>query len=387
MSSIKQQQQQQRRLHQRYNPHDISLSRSSAVSKKLQKISNSIRKKYLAMKLGETEASEEIDRLLKPVTSSLKDIEKNTRNRSEAIDKQASSSPSITGGVRNIVAPSAPSTHPTPGPSSSSLSSAFPRDDLFLKDGEIFERKSQGDDDVFSADSTIHGDVEDEKEYNLSKRLKSLDVYLQQYPDIAQFYVDQYSDKKNSQIDRIFGPKRDRKLDKWTLGNKQMNILPSGDIRLDNEVFRGTEGLYNMLFMKQPTDYNVEDEKNWRKMMLLTNAHKKNFKPNARVLATNSKKYQLHIKGLMHDVSVSEDDDDNDVEYERRRKSSLPAMYGFGYKTLSNNRREEYVYWDDPNELVDRLRLLHASQLAGNNSHQNEILSIEEELRESGIIE
>ena len=46
----------------------------------------------------------------------------------------------------------------------------------------------------------------------------------------------------------------------------------------------------------------------------------------------------------------------------------------------------DYVYWDDLNELVDRLRLLLASQAAGNPSHTNEIISIIEELREAEII-
>jgi hypothetical protein len=46
-----------------------------------------------------------------------------------------------------------------------------------------------------------------------------------------------------------------------------------------------------------------------------------------------------------------------------------------------------YEYWDDPNELVDRLRLLLASDAAGNIANTNEILSIIEELQEDGIIE
>lgn len=46
----------------------------------------------------------------------------------------------------------------------------------------------------------------------------------------------------------------------------------------------------------------------------------------------------------------------------------------------------DYIYWDDPNELVERLCLLLASQSAGNPSHNNEILSIMEELREAEII-
>ena len=46
----------------------------------------------------------------------------------------------------------------------------------------------------------------------------------------------------------------------------------------------------------------------------------------------------------------------------------------------------QYVHWDDPNELVDRLRLLVESSRAGNNAHENEILSIVEEMCEAGVI-
>lgn len=45
------------------------------------------------------------------------------------------------------------------------------------------------------------------------------------------------------------------------------------------------------------------------------------------------------------------------------------------------------TYWDDPNELVDRLRLLASSASAGHTGHNNEIISIIEELREANLIE
>lgn len=52
---------------------------------------------------------------------------------------------------------------------------------------------------------------------------------------------------------------------------------------------------------------------------------------------------------------------------------------------LTDNKID-YVHWNDPNELVDRLRLLDASRQAGNNAHDNEIMSIIEELCEAGFI-
>lgn len=50
------------------------------------------------------------------------------------------------------------------------------------------------------------------------------------------------------------------------------------------------------------------------------------------------------------------------------------------------NVGKEYVYWDDPNELVERLKLLMASQNAGHTGHLNEINSIIEEMWERRII-
>jgi len=53
---------------------------------------------------------------------------------------------------------------------------------------------------------------------------------------------------------------------------------------------------------------------------------------------------------------------------------------------ILNDNAIDYVHWDDTNELVDRLRLLDASHLADNNAHDNDMLSIIEELREAGLI-
>jgi hypothetical protein len=46
----------------------------------------------------------------------------------------------------------------------------------------------------------------------------------------------------------------------------------------------------------------------------------------------------------------------------------------------------DYVYWDDVNELVSRMRLLVASKNAGNTNHDGEIFSILSELKEHRVI-
>lgn len=53
---------------------------------------------------------------------------------------------------------------------------------------------------------------------------------------------------------------------------------------------------------------------------------------------------------------------------------------------IYDNNNKSYVYWDNANELCDRLKLLVASQNAGHSGHHNEIVSLIEELREAKII-
>ena len=51
-----------------------------------------------------------------------------------------------------------------------------------------------------------------------------------------------------------------------------------------------------------------------------------------------------------------------------------------------NNNKIDYIHWDDPNKIVDCLQLLEISRQAWHNGHDNEILSIIEELRKAGLI-
>ncbi|CAB0030843.1 unnamed protein product [Trichogramma brassicae] len=59
------------------------------------------------------------------------------------------------------------------------------------------------------------------------------------------------------------------------------------------------------------------------------------------------------------------------IKVAKRGRGLLPR-----YKVAkSHDSRKDFVYWNDPNELVDRLRLLVAERSAGNNAHDNEITS------------
>lgn len=137
-----------------------------------------------------------------------------------------------------------------------------------------------------------------------------------------------------------------------------------------------TEGLRELLFKKVP-DTNIissDDIQNYKTMLMDTNAHRRDYDPNKPIKSNKGRKYLNIIKPLfkLRKVSVSTDGS-------VAQGTGLPSMKKW-------NKNVDYVYWDDPNELVERLKLLIASRDAGNTGLDNEIISIIEELRENGTI-
>lgn len=167
-----------------------------------------------------------------------------------------------------------------------------------------------------------------------------------------------------------FGIRRENK--KLMIGNKNVMILDSKQIgshpliKIDDEIFEMTLGLKELLFQSKP-DLKIVSERDkllYKDILNLTSAHKRDFDPSNQIKGDKGIKYCKLIRPLFLKES---------------KGGSLPVL-----KQYHNNT--DFVYWDDPNELIERLKLLIASKDAGNNSHDNEIISIIEELKESGII-
>lgn len=109
-----------------------------------------------------------------------------------------------------------------------------------------------------------------------------------------------------------------------------------------------------------------------------------------------SKEPKLRIAARRMNRSNSLASDDNPERPARRvtRSNSTSIAQGSGLidlttKEFHNDKTSSniFTYWNDPNELVSRLQLLVSSASAGHTSHNNEIISIIEELREANIIE
>lgn len=183
----------------------------------------------------------------------------------------------------------------------------------------------------------------------LNTPLKTLGV-------LASEYLGNYLSKTNL-TDTTYGIRREG--NKFYIGNKEIEIL-NDDIIIEDKTYKGTVGLWELLTLKEPNNYIKDDLDTYKNILETTNAHLKGYKHGAAIASNKHTKYTTIIRPLF-------------------------KITGGGIRRVSGNKID-YIYWDDPNELVNRLRLLWLSKQAGNSGVDNEINSIVEELRESGII-
>lgn len=158
----------------------------------------------------------------------------------------------------------------------------------------------------------------------------------------------------------------------WKLGDQPVHF--EGDTFLiGNDRYPSTDGLLELVFTRKPAQFNQKDLDVYKTLLLRTKAH---LKSDGKIHSNSGHKY----KNIIGKPFPSE------TKRKRGRgigKETSPRYTP--YMKLSS-APIGYRHWDDPNELVDRLLLLIASKHAGNTGHDNEIISILEELKEAGII-
>jgi len=177
-----------------------------------------------------------------------------------------------------------------------------------------------------------------------------------EFGHLASKYLSNYLSRTNV-ADTTYGIRRDD--NKFYIGNKEI-VIANDDITIEDKDYKGTKGLWELLTLKEPKDFSDEDLQVYKEILEKTNGHLKGYKDNASIASNKYYKYTNIIKPLF-------------------------KISGSGLREVTGNKID-YVYWDDVNELVNRLRLLWLSQEAGNTGVNNEISAILEELRECGII-
>ena len=330
------------------------------IARQIALTSESIRKKHRALKTGQMEEEVTLEKRLKPLIEPLRQIAGNTQSSAakstsmgntfvkkenkenyDDIDEFKTPRPRKSA-VERLRMPS----------TSSELSLASPEVRSSPFDEETYEHVPT----LSPMQRILHSPGTREK------LLDQLGVLGRKYVGILL--------SNDKSIDNVYGVYYDDQG--MMLGDKRFDLSPNDDIIVGDKTFRGNPGLYELIFKKVPDEnsYSRSDLQEYRNILLLTNAHKRGRgrDPNLPIMANKGYKYKKIIGKLLG------------ASKKKIGVGNIPRDM-----TVTNDA-VEYIHWDDPNELVDRLRLLDASRQAGNNAHDNEFLSIIEELREAGLI-
>jgi hypothetical protein len=226
--------------------------------------------------------------------------------------------------------------------------------------------------------------------------------FLEQWPELPRQYIEEMLTDKEDKFDFQYGVRYSPEKAKFFIGNSEIDFI-NDELIIQNIRYPSTPGLMELLFKKEPIGFKDTDRLMYKEIVERTNANRKNYQANEQVAGNVGIKYKSIIKPLSNQPKLGS------VPMSRARSGTLPTTSaekskasiktkapssspakskgGKGLRTLEvTNKNIEYVPWNNPNKLVDRLRLLISSQLAGNTSHSNEINLIINELREAKII-
>jgi hypothetical protein len=166
--------------------------------------------------------------------------------------------------------------------------------------------------------------------------------------------------------DPIFGMRYNFDRKEMEMGDKTVKIFEN-DVVMAGKQYPGRRQLWNLLLFKDlyDTTHSPDVLASYASILKDSNSIYQNNDPQTgKPKSSRGTKYTKVIKPIWEDIKASKT----------------------GKGLIKNIPPVEYKHYDDVNELVDRLRLLYASTVAGNDAHRNEIVEILSELEERGII-
>ena len=178
---------------------------------------------------------------------------------------------------------------------------------------------------------------------------------------VVEPYLKAYMDRTDDTVDRVYGLKIDRSGAK-SIGDPRVEFYDDY-MKTAGEQYSFTKGFLELICKKRPSaGVKAQEMANYKKLVLRTGLY------------------------LNKDGSVKQGEVNN-AKFNALIKPIIPTRVGGALPDFKVVQPEvDLVYYDDLNELVERLRLLIAETNAGNDAHTNEILAILEELREAKCI-
>ena len=160
----------------------------------------------------------------------------------------------------------------------------------------------------------------------------------------------------------------------YRVNSGKMLTIGYENIIVDNEKFKGTDGLWELIMKNKPdpTIYKKEDLDTYGRLLLKTNVLHHNFdSENPHPRSSESYKWKYILNPIWHNR-----ENIRKKEVERTAEKEVAKTDGKGVVVIPS----------DPNALLERLDLLLASQEAGHTGVRNELVSICDELKRQGVL-
>lgn len=316
----------------------------------IQYLSDSIRKKTRALKLGIRERESFIENTFKPIVTPLKDISVPLNHLSKNLDK-------ITTKIEND------EIMPIVSSDNDYVSDTGNEDDIDEEDSFV-EEKEEHEEESYSDDLTSAVEHESEVKNSLSN-LSALGDDIASKGLLTRKYLLKFlHSTQNNRKYHVYGARLEN--DGIMVGDSHLSIDDSDNINIKGKIYNGTSGLFELLFKSSPAKiYTSRDLNTFKLILKSTNSHRKNYASNSSIYRNNSKKYKNIISKLFPPRST---------------KATGSGM------ALKNSYETNVIYYNNINKLVGRLQLLNEANQAGHTGLNNEIVALTEELKNRGYI-
>ena len=196
---------------------------------------------------------------------------------------------------------------------------------------------------------------------------------------IAETFLKTPWNKEN--LDLNFGLNTQNEKRKYKIGDKFVGF-DGDDIMVEGERFKGTPGFWALIISKNPSpdDYTNEDKRQYRDLLIKSNAIFKDNNPEETKPKGNYRgnKWKEIINPIWEEIKPKSTGKGGKggKGKGKRQEDPQPSTNGTGLKILPS----------DPNALIERFDLLFSSKKAGHTGVINEIVSILDELKRQGVI-
>ncbi|XP_044586068.1 uncharacterized protein LOC123266100 [Cotesia glomerata] len=300
------------------------ISKQKDILHQISQASDAIRRKHKILKLGKDTAEKAMEEMFKPIVTPLQSIVESSKLKEENIKKEEKPQ---------------------------------------VEKEEVQEQEIEKS--LYADPTTYNSLMTDDESSSNNTAFPIAPPSLTSTPKPKNPLLTNYLQRlssKNKNNDMRYGVRK--KHGEMYMGDSNISFA-NDTITVKERNYPITSGLLELLFTKSPKDTLVtqDDKTKYLEIIQRTNTHRKSYDSSKSIYIDSTDKYKKYI-----------------TDFVEKHGRGLPKFM------ITTKTPMDYVYWDDPNELVDRLRLLMASQAAGNLSHTNKIMSIIEELREAGVI-